>query len=83
MVDLTEREDWPSSSPDLNPLDFKFGSVWVANVCQKQHPKPNSLKRSLRKAAMDILMEVVQVFFIDDWPKRFNTRVNSKEDHFE
>ncbi|CAK1585304.1 unnamed protein product [Parnassius mnemosyne] len=27
-IDFIGREDWPSSSPDLNPLDYKYGKIW-------------------------------------------------------
>jgi hypothetical protein len=36
-------KNWPSWSPDLNPLDFKLWAVLKDMACQKHH---NSLKRS-------------------------------------
>ncbi|CAK1588828.1 unnamed protein product [Parnassius mnemosyne] len=52
-IDFIRHEDWPSSSPDLNPLDYK---IW-------QYLE--SLKTSLIKAAADIDMDLVRAA-IDD-----------------
>jgi len=47
-------EDWPSGSPDLNPLDYKLWAVLEDMACQKHHNNLDSLKRSLVKAAAEI-----------------------------
>jgi len=44
-------ENWPSGSPDLNPLDYKLWAVLEDMACQKLHNNPDSLKRSLVKPA--------------------------------
>ncbi|GFU92210.1 putative MhmaT1 transposase [Trichonephila clavipes] len=39
VSDLIKHENWPSSRPDLNPLDNKLWSVLKAKLCSsKQHP---------------------------------------------
>ena len=52
-------EDWPSGSPDLNPLDYKLWAVLEDMACQKRHNNLDSLKRYLVKAAAVIPLETV------------------------
>jgi inhibitor of nuclear factor kappa-B kinase subunit alpha len=52
-------QDWPSGSPDLNPLDYKLWAVLEDMTCRKRHNNLNSLKRSLMKAAAEIPLETV------------------------
>ena len=47
VPDFISTAEWPSSSPELNPLDYKLWSVLEGNVCMKRHPTIDSLKRSL------------------------------------
>jgi inhibitor of nuclear factor kappa-B kinase subunit alpha len=51
-------EDWPSGSPDLNPLDYKQWAVFEDMACQKRHDL-DSLKRFLVKAAAEIPLKTV------------------------
>ena len=41
------KEEWPPSSPDLNPLDFSLWSILESNTCAKSHKNIESLKKSL------------------------------------
>ncbi|CAK1588447.1 unnamed protein product [Parnassius mnemosyne] len=70
--DFIRHEDWPSSSPDLNPLDYKIWQHLEEKACSKPHPNLESLKTSLIKAAADIDMDLVRAA-IDDWPRRLRT----------
>jgi len=38
-----EKTEWPSSSPDLNPLDYMY-HIWGAMLekCHKPQPKPKT-----------------------------------------
>jgi len=47
-------EDWPSETPDLNPLDYKLWAVLGDMACRKRHNNLDSLKRSLLKATAEI-----------------------------
>jgi len=47
-------EDWPSESPDLNPLDYKPRAVLEEMACQNCHNNLKSLKRSIVKEAAEI-----------------------------
>ncbi|CAK1590211.1 unnamed protein product [Parnassius mnemosyne] len=58
-IDFIRHEDWPSSSPDLNPLDYKIWQHLEEKACSKPHPKLESLKTALIKAAADIDMDLV------------------------
>ncbi|RVE41612.1 hypothetical protein evm_013738 [Chilo suppressalis] len=68
-IDFIRQEDWPSSSPDLSPLDYKIWQHLEEKACSKPHPNLESLKTSLIKAAADIDMDLVRAA-IDDWPRR-------------
>jgi inhibitor of nuclear factor kappa-B kinase subunit alpha len=52
-------EDWPSGSPNLNPMDYKLWAVLGDMAAQKHHNNLDSLKRSLVKAVAEILLETV------------------------
>lgn len=81
-IDLLKHEDWPSSSPDLNPLDYKIWQILEEEVCAKPHKNLESLKASLRKAVANIDMNMVRAA-IDDWPRRLEACVASGGGHFE
>jgi len=57
---LISTEDWPSGSPDLNPLGYKLWAVLKDKACQKRHNNLDSLKRSLVIAAAEIPPETVR-----------------------
>jgi len=52
-------ENWPSGSPDPNPLDYKLWALLEDEACQKYHNNLDSLKRSLVKAVAEIPQETV------------------------
>ncbi|CAK1585984.1 unnamed protein product [Parnassius mnemosyne] len=81
-IDIIRREDWPSSSPDLNPLDYKIWQHLEEKACSKPHPNLESLKTSLIKAAADIDMDFVRAA-IDDWPCRLKACIQNHGGHFE
>jgi hypothetical protein len=74
-------KDFPSGSPDLNPREYK---LWVAledMACQKHHNNLDSLKRSLVKAAAEIL-ETVRAA-IPEQPESLKACVGAEGGHFE
>ena len=75
-------EDWPSGSPDLNPVDYKLWAVLEDLACQKRHNNLDSLKRSLVKAAAEIPLETVRTA-IAEWPKHLKACVGAEDGHFE
>ena len=54
-----EKELWPPSSPDLNPMDFGLWSILETKACRTSHPNLDSLKRKLTSAWDEIDPEVV------------------------
>ncbi|MDF3660415.1 hypothetical protein P3S23_23665, partial [Enterobacter hormaechei] len=65
-------KDWPSSSPDLNPLDYDLWLVLESTACSKRHDNLESLKKSVRLAVNIFPMERVRasidIFYcLDGW----------------
>jgi len=69
-------KDWPSESPDLNPLDYKLWAVLEDMACRKRHNNQDSLERSLVKAAAEILLVKVRAA-IAELPERFEACVGT------
>lgn len=82
VPDFIKAEDWPSSSPDLNPLDYELWSVLEQMTCSKRHSNIESLKKSLTHAVANFPIEVVRAS-IDKWPARLKACVKAKGNHFE
>lgn len=82
VPDFIKAEDWPSSSPDLYPLDYKLWSVLEEAACCRTHHNLDSLKKSIVNAAKKISLEVIRKA-IDDWPKRLKLCYKAGGDHFE
>ena len=76
VPDFMSTSDWPSASPNLNPLDYKLWSKLQEIACKKRHPNIESLKRSLRNTAADFLVDVVRNS-IDGWPQRLKDCVRA------
>ena len=55
-----EKELWPLSSPDLNPMDFGLWSILETKACRTSHPNLDSLKQKLTSAWDEIDPEVVR-----------------------
>lgn len=81
-IALIRHQDWPSSSPDLNPLDYKIWQVLEEKVCSKPHRNLSTLKSSLIKAVAEIDMNMVRAA-IDDWPRRLKACAENGGNHFE
>ena len=55
-----EKELWPLSSPDLNPMDFGLWSILETKAFCTSHPNLDSLKRKLTSAWDEIDPKVVR-----------------------
>ncbi|CAK1596565.1 unnamed protein product [Parnassius mnemosyne] len=64
-IDFIGHEDWPSSSQDLNPLDYKICQHLGEKVSAKPYQNLESIRASSAKAAAEIYMNVVRAA-IDD-----------------
>ena len=49
-----DKEMWPTSSPDLNPVDFNICSMLEKDLCRSEKRSVEHLKKSLKKAWADI-----------------------------
>lgn len=76
------HQDWPSGSPDLNPLDYGLWNILEEKACKKRHRNLDALKRSILKAADEIPIETIRTY-IDDFPKRLKLCIDNKGGHFE
>jgi len=76
-------EDWPSGSPDLNPLDYTLWAVLQDMACRKRHNNLDSLKRSLVKAAAEIPLETVRCHDNSVAGASLKASVEAKDGHFE
>uniref|UniRef100_A0A914E7L1 DDE_3 domain-containing protein n=1 Tax=Acrobeloides nanus TaxID=290746 RepID=A0A914E7L1_9BILA len=75
-------DEWPPSSPDLNPLDYAVWSILEEKACAKPHPTVELLKRALVKAWDEISVETLKKI-MDDFPKRLKACVEADGGHFE
>lgn len=74
--DFISADEWPASSPDLNPLDYSIWGVMEAKVNAKVHRSLDSLKRTLIKEWEKLSMNYVRAS-IDAWPKRLQAVVDA------
>jgi len=80
VTTFISAEDWPSGSPDLNPLDYKLWAVLEDMACQKRHNNLDSLKRSLVKGEAEIPLEAVRAA-VAEWPESLKACVERESDH--
>ena len=66
------KDDWPSNSPDLNPLDYYFWGRIVGKACLKPHNSIIILKRSIKRA-----IDTVDKAEIIHAVSRFRSRVEA------
>lgn len=76
------KEEWPPSSPDLNPLDYSLWSVLESKVCSVPHRSIDHLKRDLVRAWQRIPDDVVFAA-VGDFRRRLTATVQAKGGHFE
>ncbi|RVE44486.1 hypothetical protein evm_010890 [Chilo suppressalis] len=60
-IDFIRHEDWPSSSPDLSPLDYKIWQHLEEKACSKPHPNLESHKISLIKVVRGVHIEPAHI----------------------
>lgn len=82
LPEFIAAEDWPSGSPDLNPLDYRLWNILEEKACCKPHRNIEALKADLVKAAASLPLDVVRAA-IDEWPDRLKKCVKAKGGHFE
>ena len=48
-IDFIDKNEWPPSSPDLNPLDYSIWANLEARACPVPHKSLSSLKAALKR----------------------------------
>ena len=76
------KEEWPPSSPDLNPLDYSLWSILENEACSVPCQNIEALKIKLTKCWDKIPLDVVRAA-IGDFPKRLRNVVKARGNHFE
>lgn len=82
LPDFIDFNQWPPSSPDLNPMDYSVWSVLESKACSKAHSSIDSLKKSLQKAWDDLDVQYLSAT-VDAFPKRLRDCVAAQGDLFE
>jgi inhibitor of nuclear factor kappa-B kinase subunit alpha len=82
LPDFINKDEWPPSSPDLNPLDYGIWSYLKGKVNAREHPTLDSLRASIQHEWDKLPMEVVRNC-VGAWKKRLHACIVSKGGHFE
>lgn len=75
-------QQWPSYSPDANPLDYSVWSILESKACAKSHKNLESLKRDLVSAWNEIDEETLRRI-CEKFPERLKAIVKAKGGHIE
>lgn len=82
FVDFISKDEWPPSSPDLNPMDYAIWSILESRVCAVPHKSVeslmNALKREWDRLDQEIINKVVAQF-----PQRLQGCIDAEGGHFE
>ena len=65
--DFINSQQWPSNSPDLNPLDYSVWGIMEAKACAKPHKSIQELKLSLKKAWNELSLDTIAKI-VDNFP---------------
>ncbi|CAI2355841.1 unnamed protein product [Caenorhabditis sp. 36 PRJEB53466] len=79
---LIASDEWPASSPDLNPMDFAVWGYLTQLVSTKNYSSLGSLKVSLKKAWDDLDVNYLRAV-VDSYPKRLKAVIKAKGGRFE
>ncbi|KAI6653138.1 hypothetical protein LOD99_3974 [Oopsacas minuta] len=82
VPEFISTEEWPTSSPDLNPMNFCIWSILESRVCAKPHKNVESLKSSLKREC-DLISEDVLLAAVDNFYKRLSLFIAAKGNTFE
>ena len=82
MTDFCDKDMWPPSSPDLNPMDFAIWSILETDVCATPHSSTANLKRTLQTAWSNLDESAVRRSCLSA-VLRFEAVVKAKGGHIE
>jgi transposase len=80
--DFIKKNEWPASSPDLNPLDYSIWGIMDSEVNAESHASVEALKRTIQYAWDNLDQEVINKA-IDDWPRRLDAVIEAEGSHIE
>ena len=77
VPDFLSKDEWPPSSPDLNPMDFCVWSVLESNACAKAHRSVEALKLTLEREWAKIPMDTLHAA-VHAVPKRLKAVIRKR-----
>lgn len=80
--DFIKKDEWPPSSPDLNPLDYSIWPILASEVNAQAHSSVESLKEAITKAFDNLSQDTINNA-IDTWMKRLDSVIEARGGHFE
>jgi transposase len=80
--DFISAQEWPASSPDLNPLDYFVWGKLEAIVNSKQHRSVEALKRTILREWEKLPIKEVRAA-IASWRDRLQAVIDHNGDRFE
>ncbi|PIC23776.1 hypothetical protein B9Z55_017354 [Caenorhabditis nigoni] len=75
--DFIQAQNWPASSPDLNPMDYSVWGYLTQKVSTRNYPNLNSLKCALQKAWDEIDNNYLRAV-VAAYPKRLRAVIKAK-----
>lgn len=82
IPDFISTEEWPSASPDLNPLDYAVWSKLEAKACAKPHTSREALMRSLVRELDKFPLESLRNS-VEEWRPRLQQCISASGGNFE
>jgi transposase len=80
--DFIKSSDWPSSSPDLNVMDYAIWGILEARVNATNHRSLDSLKRALQREWKKLSMNQIRTA-VGSWRRRLKACVDANGGRFE
>ncbi len=81
-IDYIKVDEWPSTSPDLNPLDYKLWLMLEECACKWRYQNFDSLKAVIVKTVREIPLAMIRES-INNSPKCLRHCVQAKGSRFE
>jgi inhibitor of nuclear factor kappa-B kinase subunit alpha len=82
LPEFISTQDWPASSPDLNPLDYCVWSRLEQLVCSKNYASISALKAALERGWASLDQQDIRAA-VSSWRKRLRACVKQRGGHFE
>lgn len=80
--DFIKSSDWPSSSPDLNVMDYAIWGILEARVNATKHRTLDALKRAVKREWDKLSMHLIRTA-VSFWRRRLQACVDANGGRFE